>query len=75
VTGTFTQGKFQETYQLQQGFCPATFSTGPSSATVMLQYCYRTRAGRECDSRTIHDVVVCSAGHIIVSSVDAPAAV
>ena len=42
--GTFTRGTFLETYQLQQGFFPATFSTGPTSATVTLQYGYRTQA-------------------------------
>jgi len=42
--GTFTRGVFLETYQLQQGFFPATFSTGTTSATITLQYGYRTQA-------------------------------
>ena len=42
--GTFTRGAFLETYQLQQGFFPATFSTGPTSATITLQYGYLTQA-------------------------------
>jgi len=45
--GTFTRGTFLETYQLQQGFFPATFSTGPTSATVTLQYGYRTQGDQD----------------------------
>src|SRR5437667_12902432 len=45
--GTFTQGTFLDTYQLQQGFFPATFSTGPTSATVTLQYGYRTQGEQD----------------------------
>jgi hypothetical protein len=42
--GTFSPTKFTETYQLQQGFFPATFSTGPSSGTFTLEYDYSNGA-------------------------------
>ena len=41
-TGTFHQGDFKETYQLQQGFFPATFSTGPTTGTFTFTYDYGT---------------------------------
>jgi hypothetical protein len=39
-TGKVSDGNFIETYQLQQGFFPASFSTGPTSGNVTLEYDY-----------------------------------
>jgi hypothetical protein len=39
-TGTFSPSNFTETYQLQQGFFPATFSTGTTSGNFTLEYDY-----------------------------------
>ena len=39
-TGTFTQGTFAETYQFQQGFFPAGFSTSSTTGTFTLTYDY-----------------------------------
>ncbi len=43
-TGSFPQGHFKETYQLQQGFFPASFTTGEtaSAGTFTLTYDYTT---------------------------------
>jgi hypothetical protein len=38
--GKLSKGSFMETYQLQQGFFPASFSTGPTSGNVTLEYDY-----------------------------------
>jgi hypothetical protein len=38
--GKVSKGNFMETYQLQQGFFPASFSTGPTSGTITLEYDY-----------------------------------
>jgi hypothetical protein len=39
-TGKFAQGAFTETYQLQQGYFPASFSTGTTTGTFTLTYDY-----------------------------------
>jgi len=39
-TGKVSDGAFKETYQLQQGFFPAQFSTGPTNGTITLEYDY-----------------------------------
>jgi len=39
-TGTFNAGAFAETYQLQEGFFPDTFTTGATKGTFTLTYDY-----------------------------------
>ena len=39
-TGTFSQGDFRETFQLQEGFFPASFTTGSTTGTFTLTYAY-----------------------------------
>jgi hypothetical protein len=43
-TGTFNAGAFSETYQLQEGFFPDSYTTGPTSGTFTLTYGYTPEA-------------------------------
>jgi hypothetical protein len=39
-TGTFSQGDFKETFQLQEGYFPASFTTASTSGNFTLTYAY-----------------------------------